>query len=129
MAFDELAAGWVVWSEGTEKAVLAYRPDVFDTEAFPAACLPTIYLTKGRRRRQPGKQTRPDDPWYVTLYLEPDVDTELGSFDSREAAEDAVEDLSARFDAGEVDYRDLYQVPREDYFEKLDELTGRDPSG
>mgnify|MGYP000622158215 CR=1 FL=1 len=129
MAFDELAAGWVVWSDGAEKAVLAYRPDVFDTEAFPAACLPTIYLTKGRRRRQPGKQTRPDDPWYVTLYLEPDIDTELGSFDSREAAEDAVEDLSARFDAGEVDYRDLYQVPREDYFEKLDELTGRDPSG
>jgi hypothetical protein len=26
--------------------------------------------------------------------------------------------------AGEIDYRGLYQVPREDYFAKLDELVG-----
>lgn len=116
---------WVVWADGREKAVLAYRPDVFDGDAFPAPCMPTIYLTKGRLRRQPGRQTRPDDPWYVTLYLEPDVDRDADRYESREAAEEGATDLAERFARGDVDYRSLYQVPRPEYFEKLDELTGR----
>jgi hypothetical protein len=29
-----LADGWTVWNEGTEKVVLAYRPDVFDGDRF-----------------------------------------------------------------------------------------------
>jgi hypothetical protein len=41
------------------------------------------------------------------------------------AAEAGAADLAERFAGGEVDYRGLYQVPREGYFEKLDELTGR----
>lgn len=126
MSFDAVAEGWTVWSDGREKAVLAYRPDVFDSQAFPAPCLPTIYLSKGRRRRKPGKQTRPDDPWYVTLALEPEVDRDADSYDSREAAEAGANDLAARFASGELDYRSLYQVPREDYLDKLDELTGRE---
>ncbi|MFT4923284.1 MAG: hypothetical protein ACI8XM_002510, partial [Haloarculaceae archaeon] len=32
-------------------------------------------------------------------------------------------DLAQRFADGDVDYRGLYQVPRPEYFEKLDELT------
>ena len=126
MTFEGLADGWVVWSDEREKSVLAYRPDVFDGDDFPAPCLPTIYLTKGKRRRQPGRQTRPDDPWYVTLYLEPAVDRSAEEYDSREAAAAAAVDLAGRFSRGDVDYRDLYQVPREAYFEKLDELTGRE---
>jgi hypothetical protein len=126
MGLDELADDWVVWNEGTRKVVLAYRPDVFDTQAFPPACLPTIYLTKGKRRRRPGDRTRPDDPWYVTLYLEPDVDRDADRFDSREAAVDGAVALARQFADGEIDYRGLYQVPRPAYFERLDELTGRD---
>jgi len=126
MGFDALGGGWVVWTEGSGKAVLAYRPDVFDTQAFPAPCLPTIYVTKGRRRRKPGKQTRPDDPWFVTLFLEPEVDRQADSYDTRAAAEAGAVDLAERFARGDIDYRSLYQVPREDYFEKLDELTGRE---
>jgi hypothetical protein len=126
MAFEGLADGWVVWSDERERAVLAYRPDVFDSDAFPAPCMPTIYLTKGRRRRHPGDQTRPDDPWYVTLYLEPEVDRSADEYDDRAAAEAGAVALADRFAAGRVDYRALYQVPREDYFRKLDDLTGRE---
>ncbi|WP_436924055.1 DUF5820 family protein [Halosimplex amylolyticum] len=125
MAFEGLDDDWVVWSEERHKAVLAYRPDVFDSDAFPAPCLPTVYLTKGRRRRHPGDQTRPDDPWFVTLYLEPEVNRPEDRYDSREEAQAGAVELAGRFAAGDVDYRSLYQVPREAYFEKLDELTGR----
>ncbi|WP_459191337.1 DUF5820 family protein [Halosimplex sp. J119] len=125
MAFEGLDDDWVVWSDEREKAVLAYRPDVFDSDAFPAPCLPTIYLTKGRRSRHPGDQTRPSDPWVVTLYLEPEVNRSPDQYDTREEARAGAVDIAGRFADGEVDYRDLYQVPREEYFERLDELTGR----
>lgn len=122
---DALPVGWRVWNEEPTKLVLAYRPDVFDGGEFPAACMPTIYCTRGKRSRRPGGQ-RVGEEWYVTLYLEPDVDDGGQSFESREAAIDGSIDLAAAFAAGDVDYRDRYQVPREDYFEKLDELTGAD---
>jgi hypothetical protein len=124
MGLEPVPEGWDVWNDGERKAVLVYRPDVFDGAEFPAPCLPTIYLTKGRRRRKPGREVRPDDPWYVTLFLEPEVSDAERSFDDRAPAEDAARELAGRFARGDVDYRGLYQVPREDYFAKLDELTG-----
>ncbi|MDG5776646.1 DUF5820 family protein [Haloarculaceae archaeon H-GB2-1] len=126
MSFDSLPEGWVVWSDEPQQSVLTFRPDVFDTHSFPAPCLPTIYLTKGRRRRQPGTQTRPTDPWFVTLYLEPEVDRSPERYDSRAAAVEGACELASQFARGEIDYRDLYQVPRPEYFEKLDEITGRE---
>jgi len=126
MEFEELAAGWQVWSAESTKVVLTYRPDVFDTDAFPAPCLPTIYVTKGKRGRRPGRDVpSPDDPWYVTLYLEPDVNGDEREYDSREAARAGAADLAGAFARGEVDYRSLYQVPRPAYLSRLDELTGR----
>ena len=124
--FENLPDSWVVWNEGSDRGIFVYRPDVFDSHEFPAACLPTIYLTHGRRSRRPGSERdpAPDDPWYVTLFLEPDVDRGAECFDSREAAVAGTATLAERFADGEVDYRALYQVPREDYFAKLDELTG-----
>jgi len=53
MSFDSLGEDWVVWSDEGEKAVLAFRPDVFDGDEFPAPCLPTIYLTRGQRTGDP----------------------------------------------------------------------------
>jgi hypothetical protein len=125
MEFEELAPGWEVWSVESTRMVLTYRPDVFDSEAFPAPCLPTIYVTKGKRGRRPGRD-RPsaDDPWYVTLYLEPEVDGDKREYDSREAARAGAAGLAAAFARGEVDYRSLYQVPRPEYLSRLDELTG-----
>ncbi|MFD1589097.1 DUF5820 family protein [Halorientalis brevis] len=126
MTFEDLADGWVVWNEEPTKCILAYRPDVFDSTAFPAPCLPTIYLTKGKRSRRPGRD-RPasDDPWYVTLFLEPEVDHGGETYESREAAVEGTKDLAARFAKGEIDVHELYQVPREEYLAKLDELTGQ----
>jgi len=128
---ESLPESWVVWSDGDDgRTVLAYRPDVFDSQAFPAPCMPTIYVTRGstERRRPPGEETPTvARDWYVTLFLEPEVNLPERSFETRGAAvEDAVA-LASDFDAGEVDYRAAYQVPREEYLDRLDELTGRRP--
>ncbi len=128
--YADLPENWVVWSDETGgKSVLAYRPDIFNADAFPAACLPTLYLTSGRRTRRPGtnpNNQQVDANWYVTLYLEPDVHLrEEHKFPTREEAVDCAITLATQFDQGEIDYREMYQVPRERYFERLDELTGR----
>lgn len=123
---ESLPAGWTRWSEAERKLVWAYRPDVFDGGAFPAPCLPTIYVTQGRRNRRPGGETPPPDaPWYVTLFLEPDVSRAAEEHPDRAAAVREATELARRFADGEIDYRGLYQLPREDYFEQLDELTGQ----
>lgn len=125
--FDTPPTGWTVWNESRDRCVLVYRPDVFDSHQFPAPCLPTIYLTHGRRSRRPGAdRSTVGDSWYVTLYLEPDVDRDADRFETREAAVAGAFELAERFAAGAINYRELYQVPREAYFEKLDELTGRE---
>jgi len=123
---DRVADGWQLWAEEEYKLVFTYRPDVFNSTDFPPACLPTIHVTKGRRSRRPGRNTPdPSDSWYVTLYLEPEVTDEEQSYDDRARAREAALALAEQFAAGEIDYRALYQVPREEYFDRLDELTGR----
>jgi hypothetical protein len=125
---DGLPAGWVRWSDGEDRLVLAYRPDVFDGGSFPPPCLPALYVTRGARNRRPGVDPSPpaDAQWHVTLYLEPEVSRDPERYDSREAAVAGARDLARRFAEGDVDYRALYQVPREEYYAKLDELTGQD---
>lgn len=130
---SRLPDGWTVWSDGDDgRLVLAYRPDVFDAAEFPAPCLPTLYLTHGKRTRRPGinpADTADSADWFVSLYLEPEVSVdETLRFPTRAEALERAVDLARRFDDGEIDYRALYQVPREAYFERLDELTG-DGSG
>jgi hypothetical protein len=123
----DLGEGWTVWNAEDDRVILAYRPDVFNGEEFPAPCLPTVYVTRGRRTRRPegNRNLPPDAPWMVTLFLEPEVNRDPDAYDTpREAVEGAAA-LTRRFADGDVDYRGLYQVPREAYFEKLDELTGR----
>jgi hypothetical protein len=123
MSLDSLGEDWVVWSDEREKVVLAFRPDVFDGGEFPAPCLPTIYLTRGQRDRRPGGR-RVGADWHVTLYLEPEINHDAGTFEDREQAVSGAVDLAAAFTAGEIDFRDLYQVPRPEYLDRLEELTG-----
>ncbi|MFB6118605.1 DUF5820 family protein [Halosegnis sp.] len=124
----DLPDGWRPWSEAADKLVWAYRPDIFDGDAFPAACLPTIYLTRGGRSRRPGvdRDPGPGADWHVTLFLEPEVGPDPERYPDRAAAIEGARELARAFAAGEIDYRALYQVPREAYFRRLDELTGRD---
>jgi hypothetical protein len=125
MTDQRLPKGWTVWSDQATKIVLAFRPDVFDTSSFPAPCLPTLYVTKGQRSRRPGRDDPdPQDPWYVTLFLEPEIEGPTREYDSRTAATDGATDLARQFVEGEIDYRSLYQVPRPEYLDELDKLTG-----
>jgi hypothetical protein len=125
MSLDALPAGWQVWTEEHEgRVILAYRPDVFDTEQFPAPCLPTIFVSNGSRRKRPGASQVATDTWHVSLLLEPEIEGPVRKFDSRADALGGAVGLAEEFVAGEIDYRGLYQVPREDYFAKLDELVG-----
>lgn len=127
MASSGLPDGWVVWNEERQKVILTYRPDVFNTEDFPAACLPTIHVTKGKRGRRPGRDAvDAGDRWYVTFYLEPDVTVHSQSYGKRARAKEYATELARQFAAGEIDYRSTYQVPRPAYFDRLDELTGRE---
>lgn len=124
---EDLAEGWRVWSEGGDgRVVWVYRPDVFDAGEFPAPCLPTLYVRRGSPDTRPG--SAPGDSWHVTLSLEPEVrvhDCDAVR-DDRAAALDAAREVARGFAAGEVDYRGAYQLPREAYLDRLDELTGRE---
>lgn len=112
-----LPAGWEVWShERRGPVVLAYRPDVFDAESYPAACLPTISVKTGSRRPGAG------GGWQVTLYFEPAVDCGTDKYGTRAAALDGAVSLASSVVAGEIDPREVYQVPRPAYLDKLDEL-------
>ncbi|MCF2165232.1 hypothetical protein KVP04_06215 [Halobacterium salinarum] len=127
--YGTLHADWTVWTEdATAGDVVVYRPDVFDSESYPAPCMPTLKLLQRpptQRKRRSGTDT---DGWWVSLLLEPGVrvkhaDTHAAS---RTAAVETVLELAAEFAAGEIDYRSAYQQPREAYLARLDELTGRD---
>ncbi|WP_336037944.1 DUF5820 family protein [Halobacterium yunchengense] len=125
-ARDGLPEGWQVWNDDESGTILVYRPDVFDTRQFDAACLPTIRVTRrppSERKRRPGSTP---SGWFVSLRLEPEVRVRSADahFDTRDAAEAGAVDLAERFAAGEVDYRGAYQLPREDYLDELDDLTG-----
>lgn len=125
--YESLPASWTVWSDESDgRAVFVYRPDVFDTEQFPAPCLPTLYVTPGRHsNRRPGPEQRTADTWYVTLSLEPEVVEREQAFDDRASAITGAIELATAFDEGACDYRAAYQVPREQYLDRLDELTGQ----
>lgn len=90
--------------------------------------MPTLYLSNGphRSRRPEQRRGATGKGWYLTLYLEPEVVLAERRYDDRESANESVADLTERFAAGELDYRGAYQVPREKYLDKLDELTGRE---
>ncbi|WP_281193503.1 DUF5820 family protein [Halorubrum sp. F4] len=125
MSFEALPDGWRMWNEEPSgRAILVYRPDVFDGEDVPAECLPTIYLTNGARNARPGSGQYATDEWHVVLFLEPEIEAVAETYESREAGTDAAVAVAERFADGDVDYRAAYQVPRETYFERLDDLVG-----
>ncbi|UIP01268.1 DUF5820 family protein [Halobaculum sp. CBA1158] len=125
MGEESLADGWTVWTEESGgRAIVVYRPDVFDADRFPAPCLPTAYLTNGSRRARPGAGQRETDEWHVTLFLEPEVEATSRRYDDRAAALAGLREVTRRFATGEIDYRGAYQVPREAYLNELDALIG-----
>lgn len=126
MDLPTLPDGWTVWNDGSNgQVVLTYRPDVFDSQAFPAPCLPTIYVTDGPRDSRPAAARREKSGWQVMLFLEPEIELEQRTYDDRSDALDGAVSLAEEFAGGEINYREVYQLPREAYLEKLDELVDR----
>ncbi|MES3162128.1 MAG: DUF5820 family protein [Halorubrum sp.] len=124
MSLESIPEGWQVWNrEPSGRVILTYRPEAFGDD-LPDACLPTIYLTNGSRRARPGAGQYATDEWHVVLFLEPEVEAIAETYGDRDAAVTGAIDVATRFAAGDVDYREPYQVPREAYFERLDELIG-----
>lgn len=127
--YGDLPEGWQVWTEDPKGGdIVVFRPDVFDSQTYPAACLPTIQVAKrppSQRKRRAGSNP---DGWWVSLTLEPEVRVRDAdeSFDSRTAAVEGAVDLAERFAEGAIDYRGAYQVPRDAYLDRLDDLTGRE---
>lgn len=129
MDTEEPPPGWECWSDEPDRQVFVYRPDIFDSQAFPAPCLPTLYVSNGPHRNpRPEQRHAASEPreWYLTLYLEPDVVLAEERYDDREHAREGADDLARRFSAGELGYREAYQVPREEYLDRLDDLLGRE---
>lgn len=128
---DELPEGWTIWNvESGGRVILAYRPDIFEGEQFPAACLPTLYVSQSAPDQPRRRGANPQGQWYVTLYLEPEVrvrDYEHTVSDRTRALETAVE-VAEAFANGSIPIRSAYQVPREEYIAELERLTGADNS-
>jgi len=127
--YGDLPEGWQVWTEDPAGGdILVFRPDVFDSQAYPAPCLPTIQVAQRPPDQQKRRAGSNPEGWWVSLTLEPEVRVRDADarFDSRSAAVAGAVDLAERFADGDVDYRGAYQVPREAYLDGLDELTGRE---
>jgi len=124
MTETEPPDGWSLWNdEPRGRRILVFRPDVFNEgNDLPAECIPTILVSNRSRARRPGAAQIPTDTWHVVLTLEPDVEAVVEDYESREAAVAAANDLAARFAVGEIDYRAAYQLPRDAYLDRLDEV-------
>jgi hypothetical protein len=123
---DEPPAGWTLWNDEPHgRRILVYRPDAFnEANDLPAECIPTILVSNRSRARRPGASQIATDTWHVALTLEPEVEAVVESYESREAAVAGANDLAGRFADGEVDYRAAYQIPREAYLDRLDDVVG-----
>jgi hypothetical protein len=124
VSYDALPDGWEVWhDEDGGRSVLVFRPDVFDADAYPAACLPTIYVTDAPGDRRPGAHAT--GRWHARLVLEPEITlaTSAPAADKATAATDAIE-FAAQFVAGAYDLRGAYHDPsdRTAYLERLTAL-------
>lgn len=119
--------GWTVWNdEPRGRRILVFHPDVFnEANDLPAPCLPTILVSNRSQAPRPGASRVRTGTWHAVLTLEPDVKAVAETYDGRETAVAGADDLARRFADGEIDYRAAYQIPREAYFERLDELIDR----
>lgn len=128
-SLDTLPDGWEVWNyEEGGRVILAYRPDVFDSNQYPPACLPTITVGPGDSPDRPPERRARGGRWHAVLYLEPSVRARRhdADCDTRDEAVEAAIRLAQQFVDGGIDYREPYQLTREQYMKQLDELVGRE---
>lgn len=126
-----LPPGWISWHEDPDGTLIwTFRPDVFDGQRVPAACLPTLTVKRERHRGPRGRPAMAgaDRPWTIQLLLEPGVSVAHDRRDERTDALDRAHGLATAFAADELDYRAAYQRPREEYLALLEELLPAETS-
>ena len=131
MQEESPAPGWTTWHDGAGGTlVLTFRPDIFDGQRLPPACLPTITVKRERHRGPRGRPAGKNEhrAWTVELRLEPAVLLEQDRFNEREGAVDWAQELATAFANDELPYRGAYQRPRDDYLAILDDLLPADAS-
>ncbi|MFB6077509.1 MAG: DUF5820 family protein [Halarchaeum sp.] len=129
MSFDALPDAWTVWHDDGGRAVLVFRPDVFEGDAFDPARIPTLYVSTRAPDVPLRRGDELDDEWHVACTLEPDVHVRAleSSHETRAAAVDAASEAARRFAAGDVALDDVYAAnPPTAYLERLADLTGGD---
>ncbi|GAD51383.1 hypothetical protein MBEHAL_0143 [Halarchaeum acidiphilum MH1-52-1] len=127
MAFEDLPDDWAVWNDDGGRAVVVFRPDVFEGEAYDAARLPTIYVSTRAPDVPMRRGGEPSDGWHVACTLEPEVHVRAleSSHETRAAAAEAAVEAARRFSRGDVGFDGVYATqPPESYLSRLDELTG-----
>jgi len=110
MGFDSLGEDWVVWSDEGREGRTRLPPGRLRRRRVPR--------TPVSRRSTSPAASETGDPavgasgadWYVTLALEPEVTRDADAYEDREGAVAGAVALAEAFAAGEVEYRDLYQV-------------------
>lgn len=127
MSFDELPEGWEVWHDDGGRAVVVFRPDVFEGAAYDAAHLPTLYVSTRSPDVPMRRGDESSDEWHVACTLEPEVHVASleSSHEMRVDAVEAAVEAARRFSRGDVDFEGVYAAaPPREYLNRLDELTG-----
>lgn len=125
MSDGDPTPGWEVWHDHPNGLlVLTYRPDVFDTQAFPAACLPTVAVKPERSRGGRGRPADPDGAgrWVAELLLEPDVPIARRHAPDPASAREEGHALAKAFVDGAFDLAAAYADPPETYLDRLESL-------
>ncbi len=130
MTDRDLPSGWRIWHDRPDDIfVLTYRPDVFDSDAFPASCLPTVTVKPARARGRSGRPRDPEStgPWVAELLLEPDAPLDRRRAADRSAAIEAGLELAGAFVEGTYDLGSPYADPPSAYLERLESLLTGGP--
>lgn len=128
---SRLPPGWVAWhTDPGGGQVWTFRPDIFDADRFSAPCLPTLTVSRARRRGPRGRPA-PNDrrrPWAVALRLEPTVLLDRTTVPDRDEATSLAREWAAAFSGDEYDCAAAYgDHPRDDYLDTLGALLPADP--
>ena len=120
---ESVPDGWDTWhTDPGGISVWVFRPDVFDGDAFPPACIPTLTIKPARERGPRGRPGQSASEWWSELRLEPDVLLERRTAGTREQAMTLAIQRATAFTDGDIAFRTAYADPPVDYLDRLESI-------